>query len=65
VILTISAVLVFGVASVFAIRAKSTSFGGAVVVVFLFGFYAAATGAAHPINQLMASVAQTLAQMRG
>jgi hypothetical protein len=62
-ILSVSAVLLFGVASVFAIRAKSTSFGAALVV-FLFGFYAAATGAAGPINDLMANLAHSIAQMR-
>lgn len=62
-ILSVSAVLLFGVASVFAIRAKSTSFGAACVV-FLFGFYAAATGAAGPINDLMANLAHSIAQMR-
>ncbi|MBY8877473.1 hypothetical protein [Actinacidiphila acidipaludis] len=63
-ILSISAVLLFGVASFFAVRSRATS-GGAALVVFLFGFYAAATGAAGPINEFMASAAHTLAQMRG
>jgi hypothetical protein len=63
VILTVSAVAVFGVGTFLAVRTKSASFPAAAVV-FLFGFYAAATGAAKPINQLMASVAQTIAQMR-
>jgi hypothetical protein len=63
VILSVSAVLLFGVASYFAIRAKATSVGAALVV-FLFGFYAAATGAAHPVNQVMASIAQAIADMR-
>jgi hypothetical protein len=63
-ILSISAVLLFGIASFFAVRSRATSFGAALVV-FLFGFYAAATGAAHPINQLMTSAAQSLAHMRG
>jgi hypothetical protein len=62
--LTISAVVLFGAASLFAIRAKSTS-AGAALVLFLFGFYAAATGAAGPINDLMASTAHAIAQMRG
>ncbi|WP_329176055.1 hypothetical protein [Streptomyces sp. NBC_01477] len=62
-ILSVSAVLLFGAASAFAIRAKSTSFGAALVV-FLFGFYAAATGAAGPIDQVMTSVAQSIAQLR-
>jgi hypothetical protein len=63
VILSISAVLLFGAASFFAIRARATSVGAAVVV-FLFGFYVAATGAAKPINQAIASLAQSLVQMR-
>jgi hypothetical protein len=63
VILSVSAVLLFGTGTALALRFKSTSFGAAVVV-FLFGFYVAATGAATPINQFMASVAQTLADMR-
>jgi hypothetical protein len=64
VILSVSAVLLFGVATLFAVRSKSTSVGAAAVV-FLFGFYAAATGAAGPINDLMTSTAHALAQMRG
>jgi hypothetical protein len=64
VILTVSAVLLFGVASFLAVRSRAASFGAAVVV-FLFGFYAATTGAAGPINHLMASAAQTLANIRG
>jgi hypothetical protein len=63
VIVSLSAVALFGVASVFAVRTKAASLGGAAVL-FLFGFYAAATGAAHPINQLMASIAHALAQLR-
>ncbi|MFJ2636003.1 hypothetical protein ACIO6U_29185 [Streptomyces sp. NPDC087422] len=62
-ILSISAVLLFGVASLFAIRSRATNLGAAAVV-FLFGFYAAATGMAGPINDLMTSAAHTLAQMR-
>jgi hypothetical protein len=64
VILTMSAVLLFGAASFFAVRSRAASFGAAAVV-FLFGFYAATTGAAGPINHFMAGAAQTLAQMRG
>ncbi|MFJ2632722.1 hypothetical protein ACIO6U_12335 [Streptomyces sp. NPDC087422] len=62
-ILSVSAVLLFGVASLFAIRSRATNVLAAAVV-FLFGFYAAASGMAGPINDLMASVAHTLAQMR-
>jgi small neutral amino acid transporter SnatA (MarC family) len=62
VVLSISAVLLFGVASVFAVRNRSASVGAGVVL-FLFGFYAATTGAATPVNQLMATFAHTLAQL--
>jgi hypothetical protein len=63
VIVSTSAVLLFGVASLFAVRSRATS-AGAAAVVFLFGFYAAATGAAGPINDLMGSLAHSVAQMR-
>jgi hypothetical protein len=63
-ILSVSAVVLFGAATYFAVRSRATS-AGAAVVVFLFGFYAAATGAAGPINDLMASTAHAIAQMRG
>jgi hypothetical protein len=62
-VLSISAVLLFGAASIFAIKSRSTSFGAALVV-FLFGFYVAATGAAQPINDVMTNLAHSLAQMR-
>jgi hypothetical protein len=63
VILSVSAVLLFGLASLFAVRSNATSTGAATVL-FLFGFYAAATGAAGPMNEVMASLAHSLAQMR-
>lgn len=63
-ILSVSAVLLFGAASVVAVRSGAARIGAATVV-FLFGFYAAATGAAGPINDLMTSAAHALAQMRG
>lgn len=63
-ILSVSAVLLFGVASFFAVRSRSAS-AGAALVVFLFGFYAASTGAAGPINNAMASLAQSIAHMHG
>lgn len=62
-VVSASAVLLFGIASFFAIKSRSTSFGAALVV-FLFGFYVAATGAAQPIDNVMANLAHTLAQMR-
>jgi hypothetical protein len=64
VILSVSAVLLFGVATAVAIRSKSTSFGAAAVV-FLFGFYAAATGAAEPITQIVTATAHAIGGMRG
>lgn len=63
-ILTFSAVLLFGIASLFAVRSRATSVGAAIVV-FLFGFYAAATGMAGPIDHFMTGAAHTLARMRG
>lgn len=61
-ILNISAVVLFGVASFFAIRSRATNVLAAAVV-FLFGFYAAASGMAGPINDFMTSAAHTLARM--
>ncbi|MEV6004077.1 hypothetical protein AB0M25_33680 [Streptomyces griseomycini] len=52
----ISAVLLFGVASVFAVKTRSTG-AGAAVVLFLFGFFAAGTGAYEPIRDLVKSFA--------
>lgn len=60
---SVSVVLLFGAASFYAIRSRSTSFGAALVV-FLFGFYVAGTGAAGPIDEVMANLAHTLATMR-
>lgn len=62
-ILSVSAVLLFGTGTALAIRYKSTSFGAALVV-FLFGFYAAATGAAAPITGIVTATAQAIGQMR-
>jgi hypothetical protein len=60
--LTISAVLLFGVASVFAVKTKSAG-GGAAVVLFLFGFFAAGTGAYEPIHNLVQASADALASL--
>ncbi len=62
-IVSLSAVLLFGTGTALAIRAKSTNIGAAIVV-FLFGFYAAATGAAQPITQIVTATAHALGQMR-
>jgi hypothetical protein len=50
-VLNISAVLLFGAASVFAVKTKST--GGAALVLFPFGFFAAGTGAYEPTAVLL------------
>ncbi|OIJ96507.1 hypothetical protein BIV25_18285 [Streptomyces sp. MUSC 14] len=60
--LTISAVLLFGIASVFAIKTRSTG-AGAAVLLFLFGFFTAGTGAYGPIHDLVASFARFLSQL--
>lgn len=51
---TVSLVLLFGVALAFLLKTKSLGFGSALVAV-LFGFYLAATGASEPINELTAA----------
>ncbi|MDL5203192.1 hypothetical protein ACFUKV_00875 [Streptomyces paradoxus] len=58
-ILDISAVLLFGAASVFAVKTKSAG-GGAALVLFLFGFFAAGTGAYEPIHNLVQASADAL-----
>ncbi|MCM8551972.1 MULTISPECIES: hypothetical protein [unclassified Streptomyces] len=61
-ILDISAVLLFGAASVFAVRTKSAG-GGAALVLFLFGFFAAGTGAYEPIHNLVQASADALSAL--
>ena len=56
VILSISAVLLFGAASALAVKTKSAG-GGSAIVLFLFGFFAAGTGAYEPITNLVKSTA--------
>ncbi|MEU9346372.1 hypothetical protein AB0D74_34705 [Streptomyces sp. NPDC048278] len=60
--LTISAVLLFGAASAFAVKTKSAG-GGAALVLFLFGFFAAGTGAYEPIHNLVQAAADSLGQL--
>ncbi|MCX4811990.1 hypothetical protein OG601_15395 [Streptomyces sp. NBC_01239] len=60
--LTFSAVLLFGIASVLAIKTKSAG-AGAAVLLFLFGFFTAGTGAYGPIHDLVASFARFLSQL--
>ncbi|GAA2764088.1 hypothetical protein GCM10010103_31290 [Streptomyces paradoxus] len=61
-ILNISAVLLFGAASVFAVKTKSAG-GGAALVLFLFGFFAAGTGAYEPIRNLVQASADALSAL--
>ncbi|MFE4961667.1 hypothetical protein [Streptomyces sp. NPDC056660] len=60
--LTISAVLLFGAASAFAVKTKSAG-GFAATVLFLFGFFAAGTGAYEPIHNLVQASAAALTQL--
>ncbi|MFF9116258.1 hypothetical protein ACF09Y_11750 [Streptomyces massasporeus] len=61
-ILDISAVLLFGAASIFAVKTKSAG-GGAALVLFLFGFFAAGTGAYEPIHNLVRASADALSAL--
>lgn len=59
-ILNISAVLLLGIASTVAIKTRTTGPGSALLL-FLFGFFVAGTGAYGPIRDLVASFADFLA----
>lgn len=61
-VLNISAVLLFGAASVFAVKTKSAG-GGAALVLFLFGFFTAGTGAYEPIHNLVQASAEALSAL--
>lgn len=61
-ILNISAVLLFGAASAFAVKTRSAS-GGAALVLFLFGFFTAGTGAYEPIHNLVQASADALSHL--
>jgi curli biogenesis system outer membrane secretion channel CsgG len=58
-ILNISAVLLFGAATALAVRTRSAG-GGAALVLFLFGFFTAGTGAYEPIHNLVQASADAL-----
>ncbi|MFE2522747.1 hypothetical protein ACFXEL_00730 [Streptomyces sp. NPDC059382] len=59
---TISAVLLFGAASFLALKTKAAGTGAATVL-FLFGFFAAGTGAYEPIANVVKSTAQALTDL--
>ncbi|MFG2607618.1 hypothetical protein ACGFT2_29345 [Streptomyces sp. NPDC048514] len=61
-ILNVSAVLLFGAASVFAVKTKSAG-GGAALVLFMFGFFAAGTGAYEPIHNLVQASADAISAL--
>ncbi|MFF9360595.1 hypothetical protein [Streptomyces griseoluteus] len=61
-VLDISAVLLFGAASAFAVRTRSAN-AGAALVLFLFGFFAAGTGAYEPIHDLVQASADALSTL--
>ncbi|MFJ3137074.1 hypothetical protein ACIPK5_14340 [Streptomyces sp. NPDC086843] len=61
-VLNISAVLLFGAASALAVKTKSAG-GGAAIVLFLFGFFTAGTGAYEPIHNLVQASADAIAQL--
>jgi curli biogenesis system outer membrane secretion channel CsgG len=61
-ILNISAVLLFGAASAFAVKTKSAG-GGAALVLFLFGFFTAGTAAYEPIHNLVQASADALSAL--
>ena len=58
----ISAVLLFGAASTFAVKTKASGIGAAIVL-FLFGFFAAGTGAYEPITHLVQASATALSDL--
>ena len=61
-VLNISAVLLFGAASALAVKTKSAG-GGAALVLFLFGFFVAGTGAYEPIHNLVQASADALSTL--
>ena len=61
-VLNVSAVLLFGAASALAVKTKSAG-GGAALVLFLFGFFVAGTGAYEPIHNLVQASADALSAL--
>jgi len=61
-VLNISAVLLFGAASALAVKTRSAG-GGAALVLFLFGFFVAGTGAYEPIHNLVQASADALSAL--
>lgn len=61
-ILNISAVLLFGAASALAVKTRSVG-AGAALVLFLFGFFTAGTGAYEPIHNMVQASADALSAL--
>jgi hypothetical protein len=59
----LSAILLFGIAAIFIVKAKAGGIGPAIVL-FLLGFFTAGTGADEPIRNLCDSVFNFLASLR-
>ena len=61
-ILTLSAVLVFGLLVAVLLKTKSLGVGVGLAA-FLFGFFTASTGAAKPIREVVAALAKALSDL--
>ncbi|MFG2500036.1 hypothetical protein ACGFSB_17720 [Streptomyces sp. NPDC048441] len=59
----LSAILLFGIAAIFIVKAKAGGIGPAIVL-FLLGFFTAGTGADEPIRNLCTALAQALGNLR-
>lgn len=59
---TLSAAVLLGLATFIILRGRYVGFGSALVL-FLFGFFTAGTGAAGPITRLCAAVVRSLANI--
>ncbi|ARZ68743.1 hypothetical protein M1P56_24620 [Streptomyces sp. HU2014] len=56
---SLSAVVVLGIITVFLLRSRTVGTGAALVL-FLFGFFTAGTGAAEPITRMCAALLHTI-----
>lgn len=61
-VVTVSLILLFGIALFFLLRSKELGPGSAFTAV-MFGFLLASTGAAEPINRLTASLTDALSNL--
>ena len=61
-LLSVSAVLLFGIATLLLLRYRALTVGSAIVPA-LFGFYLASTGIAPTVNHTLTNLAHTLASL--